>query len=143
MLAFSDLQTEIAAEFIKNGMAVMTYNQRDDAGVLLMIRRLGATVGTSGKAEALALRYEKRLMDLRMAQKPVDRQRVYFEEWYSPMITGIQWVSELIEIAVGTHVFSTLASNEFATNCVVSAEEVIEATPDIIIASWCGKKVGP
>ena len=94
----------------------MTYNQRDVSGILAMIRHLGATVGASGRAEALALRYEKRLMDLQMAQKPVGRRRVYFEEWDSPMITGIKWVSELIEIAGGTDVFSTLSSNEFATD---------------------------
>ena len=143
VLAFSDLQAEIAAELIKNSVAVMTYNQRDVAGILAMIRHLGATVGASGKAEALALRYEKRLMDLRVAQKPIDRQRIYFEEWDSPMITGIKWVSELIEIAGGTDVFSKLASNESATDRVVTSEEIIEAAPDIIIASWCGKKVRP
>ena len=90
MLAFSDLQAEIAAELIKNSVTVMTYNQRDVAGILAMIRHLGATVGASSKAEALALRYKKRLRDPRMAKKPVDRRRVYFEEWDSPMITGIK-----------------------------------------------------
>ena len=70
----------------------MTYNQRDVGGILAMIRHLGATFVASIKAQAFALRYEKRLMDLPMAQKPVGRQRAYFEEWDSPMITGIKWV---------------------------------------------------
>ena len=141
VLAFSDLQAEIAAELIKNGVAVMTYNQRDIGGILAMIRHLGATVGAGIKAEELASSYEKRLADLRTVSKTNVRPRVYFEEWDSPMITGIKWVSELIEIAGGTDVFSRLSSNEAATDRIVTSEEVIQAAPDIIIASWCGKKV--
>ena len=135
VLAFADLQAEIAAELITNGVAVMTYNQRDIAGILSMIRHLGATVGASVEAEALALSYEKRLVDLRLGQKPVDRPRVYFEEWDTPMINGIKWVSELIEKAGGTDVFSTLSSNESVTDRVVTPARVIEAAPDVIIAS--------
>ena len=141
VLAFSDLQAEIAAELIKNGVAVMTYNQRDITGILAMIRHLGSTVGVGDKAEALALSYEKRLTDLRAKKNTNNRPRVYFEEWDSPMITGIKWVSELVEMAGGTDVFSSLSSNESATDRVVTSEKVIEAAPDIIIASWCGKKV--
>ena len=69
VLTFSDLQAEIAAELIKNGVAVMTYNQRDTVGILAIIRHLGATVGVGDKAEALALSYEKHLTDLRAVQK--------------------------------------------------------------------------
>lgn len=143
VLAFSDLQAEIAAELIKNGVAVMTYNQRDIAGILAMIRHLGATVGVGSKAEELASSYENRLTDLRSVQKTVGRPRVYFEEWDVPMITGIKWVSELVEIAGGTDVFSTHSANEAATDRIVTSEEVIAAAPDVIIASWCGKKVRP
>jgi len=57
------------------------------------------------------------------------------------MITGIKWVSELIEIAGGVDVFSGLSSNEAATDRIVSSQQVIRAAPDIIVASWCGKKV--
>ena len=121
----------------------MTYNQRDIIGILSMIRHLGSTVGVGDKAEALALSYEKRLAELRAEKKNNNRPRVYFEEWNSPMITGIKWVSELIEIAGGTDVFATLSSNESAIDRVVTSERVIEAAPDIIIASWCGKKVRP
>ena len=102
VLAFSDLQAEIVADLIKNGVAVMAYNQRDIAGILSMIRHLGATVGVGEKAESLASSYEKRLADLRNLERHDVRPRVYFEEWDSPMITGIKWVSELVEIAGGT-----------------------------------------
>ena len=141
VLAFSDLQAEIAAELIKSGVAVMTYNQRDIAGILSMIRHLGATVGAGDKAEKLASSYEERLDYFRTKKNYVDRPRVYFEEWDSPMITGIKWVSEIIELAGGQDIFLELSGNEAATDRIVTTEQVIKASPDIIIASWCGKKV--
>ena len=143
VLAFSDLQAEIAAKLIKNGIAVMTYNQRDIGGILAMIRHLGATVGVAKTAEKLASSYERRLLNLRNKKKAAARPLVYFEEWDSPMITGIKWVSELIEIAGGVDVFSELSSNEAATDRIVTSQQVIKAAPDIIVASWCGKKVRP
>ena len=141
VLSFSDLQADIAAELIKSGVAVMAYNQRDIAGILAMIRHLGAIVGVGDNAEELASSYEKRLNGNQIEKKYVDRPRVYFEEWDAPMITGIKWVSELIEIAGGQDVFSELSSNEAATDRIVTSQQVINASPDIIVASWCGKKV--
>ena len=80
-------------------------------------------------------------MDLRNAKKAIAEPQVYLEEWDSPVITGIKWVSELIEIAGGVDVFSERSSNEAATDRIVSSQQVIKAAPDIIVASWCGKKV--
>ena len=143
VLAFSDLQADIVAELIKSGLAVITYNQRDIAGILAMIRHLGATVGVGDKAEELASSYEKRLDDLQSKKNYVDRPRVYFEEWDSPMITGIKWVSEIIEVAGGQDIFFELAGNEAAIDRIVTSQQVINASPNIIVASWCGKKVRP
>ena len=66
--------------------------------------------------------------------------RVYFEEWDNPMISGIRWVSELIEAAGGIEVFPDLSARKNAKDRVVSAADVIAARPDIIVGSWCGKK---
>ena len=71
------------------------------------------------------------------------RPRVYFEEWDEPMISGIGWVSELVEIAGGIDVFKALSTNKGAKERIVSSEQVIAAKPDIVIASWCGKKFAP
>ena len=87
-----DLVRAFSAELIKNSVAVKTGNQRDITGILAMISHLGATVGASGKAEALLLRHEKRLMDLLMAQELIDRRSVDYEGSGSPMSTGIKWV---------------------------------------------------
>ncbi|MDJ0992672.1 MAG: cobalamin-binding protein [Dinoroseobacter sp.] len=143
VLTFSDLQADIAAELIRAGVTVMAYNQRDVAAILAMIRHLGATVGQEKQADQLANRLEQRLGQIAAAAKRKTRPRVYFEEWDDPMISGIAWVSELIEIAGGQDVFPELACEAGATRRIVTSEQVIAAQPDVILASWCGKKVRP
>src|SRR5882757_7156272 len=130
VLTFSDLQADIAATLIRHGVAVHAFNQRDLAGIFAMIRTLGALVGVSEKAEALAGALER-------------RPRVYFEEWDEPMIAGIGWVSELVAAAGGVDVFARLAERKSARDRIVSAHDVIAAAPDIIVGSWCGKKFVP
>src|SRR5688572_16211095 len=102
VLTFSDLQADIAAQLIRKNVAVHAFNQRDVAGILAMIRTLGALVGASPKAEALARSLEQRLTQAReRATLQAKRPRIYFEEWDEPMISGIGWVSELVEAAGG------------------------------------------
>ena len=144
VLTFSDLQADIAAELIRKGVAVHAFNQRDIAGIFAMIRTLGALVGASGKAEQLAQSLEANLDRAReRAAKLPHKPRVYFEEWDEPMISGIGWVSELIEAAGGIDVFKELATHKSAKERIVTAEQVIAAQPDIVIGSWCGKKFVP
>ncbi len=102
VLTFSDLQADIAAALIRNNIAVHAFNQRDIAGILTMIRTLGALVGAVDKAGALAASLTQRLETMR-AQTAARalRPKVYFEEWDDPMIGGIGWVSELIAVAGG------------------------------------------
>ena len=142
-MTFSDLQAAIAAELIRQGVAVVAYNQRDTAGILAMIRHLGATVGQAEKAEDLAKSFEDRLAVIATAASSKRRPVVYFEEWDDPMISGIKWVAELIEIAGGREAFPDHANEGAATNRIVTSEQVIAVAPDIILASWCGKKVRP
>ena len=138
VLAFSDLQADIAAELIRRNVAVHAFNQRDIAGILDMIRALGALVGAAGKADALVETLERRLAAA-LARHP----RVYFEEWDEPMISGIRWVAELIEIAGGEDVFPALSRRKNARDRIVCTDELIAAKPDIIVGSWCGKKFVP
>jgi iron complex transport system substrate-binding protein len=144
VLTFSDLQADIAAELIRRNIAVHAFNQRDIAGIFAMIRTLGALVGAIEKAEALAVSLEDRLDEVRERSALLPRRpRVYFEEWDEPMISGLKWVSELIETAGGIEVFPALANNKNAKDRIVAVSAVIEAAPDIIIGSWCGKKFVP
>ena len=143
VLTFSDLQASIVAELITLGVTVMAYNQRDIAGILTMIRHLGALVGAEARAEALAKEYERRLIQIAEKSYQKTPPLVYFEEWDEPMITGIKWVSELVEIAGGRDIFPQLAMQKAAKDRFVTSEQVIKAAPNIILASWCGKKVRP
>jgi len=144
VLTFSDLQADIVAALIRANVAVHAFNQRDVAGILAMIRTLGALTGATAKAEALAASLAARVEASRerAAQLP-RRPRVYFEEWDAPMISGIGWVSELIEAAGGIEVFPQLAGKKNAKDRIVTADDVIAAKPDIIVGSWCGKKFVP
>src|ERR1044071_967824 len=125
VLAFSDLQADIAAELIRRNIAVHAFNQRDVAGIFAMIRALGALVGAPMKAETLASTLEDRLDAAReRAEKLKHRPRVYFEEWDDPMISGLRWVAELIEIAGGIEVFPELSRAKNAKDRIVSPQQV-------------------
>jgi iron complex transport system substrate-binding protein len=144
VLTFSDLQADIVAELIRANVAVHAFNQRDVAGIFDMIRTLGALVGVPNKADAVVDELTMRVdavheRALRLPHRP----RVYFEEWDAPMISGLGWVSELIETAGGIEVFPQLAARKNAKDRIVSESQVIAALPDIIIGSWCGKKFVP
>jgi iron complex transport system substrate-binding protein len=142
VLAFSDLQANIVADLVRAGVAVHVFNQRDIAGIFAMIRTLGGLIGEVGKADALASQFEKRLERI-AATRRGNRPRVYFEEWDDPLISGIGWVSELIAIAGGEDIFPDLAKAKAAKDRIVTPEMVVAANPDVILASWCGKKVVP
>lgn len=143
VLTFSDLQADIAAELIRAGIAVTAYNQRDIAGILAMIQHLGAMVGRARRAARLVDHYQQRLAKIAALSAGCPPVRVYFEEWDEPMISGIHWVSELVQIAGGTDIFPDLAVQAAAKDRFVTSEQVIAAAPDVILASWCGKKVRP
>lgn len=143
VFTFSDLQADIAAELIRASVAVHAFNQRDVTGILAMVRTVGALVGAAEKAEALARTYEARLNEVAVSARGRPRPRVYFEEWDDPLISGIGWVSELIEIAGGIDIFSSLRTQRAANGRIVTSDAVIGAAPDLILASWCGKKVVP
>ena len=141
VFTFSDLQADIAATLIREGVDVHAFNQRTVAQILDMIRTLGALVGAADRADRLAGEFELGITEAqRSAAQLPRRPRVYFEEWDDPMISGIGWVSELVEAAGGIDVFADRRSGKSAKDRFVSAEEVIEREPDIIIGSWCGKK---
>ena len=144
ILAFSDLQADIAAQLIRRGHTVVTFNQRSVAEILRMIRMLGGLVGLPAEANALASTLESGLDRIREAAARLPRRpKVFFEEWDTPLISGIQWVEELVEIAGGDPVFPDLRHAGLAKDRIVSSDRVRDAQPDVIFASWCGKKVRP
>ena len=72
------------------------------------------------------------------------RPRTFFEEWDDPLISGIRWVSELIELAGGEDCFPELARQPLGRDRIIADPvEVTRRAPDIVLGSWCGKKFRP
>lgn len=145
VIAFSDLQADIVRELIRAGVEVHVFNQRSIAGILRMIRTLAALVDRSRAGDRLVADLQDRLDAVRMrARERSLHPRVYFEEWNDPLISGIRWVSELIEVAGGEDCFAEESLRQAAPERAISdPAEVIRRAPDIIIGSWCGKKFRP
>ncbi len=144
VLAFSDLQADLCAELIRRGLTVVCFNQRSVAEILRMIETIGALVGVPEKGRALAEELRQGLLELRAEASGLPRRPVvYFEEWYEPLISGIRWVGELIEIAGGRECFPELKEFQDARRRIVDPAEVIRRNPDLIVGSWCGRKFRP
>lgn len=143
IIGFSDIQADLARDLIKHHEQVIVYNQRSIQDILDVVISVGRLVGREQGARALAQGYLANLKRAEAETRAMARRpRVYFEEWPDePTITGIRWVSELVEFAGGEDIFADRAGGKGAKDRVVSHEEVIAARPDIIIGSWCGKPV--
>jgi iron complex transport system substrate-binding protein len=145
VLGFSDLQADIAADLVREGIEVHVFNQRSVADILRMIRQLGGMVGREAATAVLVERLEAGLEDVRRAAARLARRpRVYFEEWDQPQISCIRWVSELIGIAGGEDCFPELAVKPLGRDRIIADPgEVPRRRPDMILGSWCGKKFRP
>jgi iron complex transport system substrate-binding protein len=142
VLGFSDLQADIAADLIRAGLAVHVFNQRSVEEILAFIRLLGGMVGAQLRAEQLVMSLRAGLDRARKSAALLPRRpRVYFEEWDQPLICGIRWVAELVEIAGGEDCFPELSMQPQGRGRIIADPlEVVRRAPDIMIASWCGKK---
>jgi iron complex transport system substrate-binding protein len=145
VVGFSDIQSEIAQALIKAGVEVWISNHRSVGGILSYVRRLGALVGASGRAERYASELEARVDSVRARAAALPRRpRVYFEEWDEPQISAIRWVSELIGIAGGDDVFPERAACALGRDRILADPlEVVRRAPDVILGSWCGKRFRP
>lgn len=144
VIGFSDIQADIARDLIKAGVEVWIANHRTVEGILSYVLRLGAMVGAADRAEEYVLGLRRHLEEVgRAAAGLAFRPRVYFEEWDDPLITGIAWVAELIRIAGGEDVFPEKSVRPLAVDRIVQPAEVVERDPDLIVASWCGKRFRP
>lgn len=139
VIGYSDIQANIAHELIAKGVSVFISNHRSVEEILQYIVQVGSWVGKTTQSIALVENIRQKIQQ----QSPTFaiRPKVYFEEWYDPIITSIRWVSELIELAGGEYIFKELAVESLAKDRIIAdPEEVVRRNPDIILASWCGKK---
>ncbi len=141
VLGFSDLQKDIARDLVAAGLTVLILNQRSLAETAQAIRIVGGTLGLQPAGEAVAEQFEWMVESVRGLGAALPRRpRVFFEEWDDPLISGIRWVSELIDAAGGEDIFPELQERKVATDRIVSPDEVVRRDPELIVASWCGKK---
>ena len=142
VLAFCDVQADITRQLVLSGLNVLNFNQRSVSEILDMIGLLARIVGKVVEGNELVEKLRQGMDEIACsAAKLARRPRVYFEEWNDPLISGIKWVEELVEIAGGQPVFPELGSCKKARDRVVDPAEVVRRDPEIIFGSWCGKKV--
>ena len=144
-IGFSDLQADICRDLAKAGVAVHLFNQRSIAGILQMITVVAALVQRESAGRLLVAELQSKIDIARSrAAQWTRRPTIYFEEWDEPLMSGIGWVSEVIELAGGTDAFSELSRHQGARDRIIAdPTEVVRRRPDIIIGSWCGKKFRP
>jgi iron complex transport system substrate-binding protein len=141
VVGFSDLQAEVARDLVRRGIPVLVTNQRSVAEILQTVRLVTAAVGRAEAGEALAAELEAGLARVADAATALPRRpRVFFEEWPDPLIAGIRWVSELLELAGAEDVCAETRASHAAKGRIVAPEEVARRTPEAVVASWCGKK---
>lgn len=142
VFAFSDLQADIARELIRRGVTVFTFNQRSVTEILQMILTVGRIVGCAEKAARLVTRLQSGLDEIQHSTRRFPhRPKVFFEEWNDPLISGIRWVEELIELAGGEPLYPELRHHKVAKDRILNASDVAAHNPEVVIASWCGRAV--
>ena len=142
LITYSDVQADISREASLRGLTVLNCNQRSLSEIYDTIAMLSRILGKGAEGDSLIASYRFGLHEIAITvAKFSDHPRVYFEEWNDPLISGIQWVEELIEIAGGEPIFPELRACRKARDRAVSWESVVERNPDVILASWCGMKV--
>ena len=144
VLAFSDLQADISAELIRRGVAVLTLNQRSIEEIFDMILLLGRVVDCGERAASLVERLRGDLDAIRASASRLEhRPSVFFEEWNDPLISGIRWVDELVEVAGGKTLFPELRDEPLAKHRILDPARVAARNPEIVIGSWCGVRFNP
>jgi iron complex transport system substrate-binding protein len=145
VFGFSDLQADIAAHLVKQGVQVTVFNQRSVEEIISVLYQVAAMVGRADDGLKLLEGMRARLLAIETAGRALPRRpRVFFEEWDEPHISAIRWVSELVGMAGGDDIFPELAVQSLGKDRIVAdGAEIVRRNPDIVIGSWCGKKFRP
>jgi iron complex transport system substrate-binding protein len=142
VFGFSDLQADIAAALIRAGVSVTVFNQRSVDEIFSMLYQVAAMVGQAEQGLERLHQMRANLDEIKKSAASFKRRpKIYFEEWDEPHISAIRWVSELMRIVGGDDCFSELAQMPMGKDRIIAdGQSIINAAPDIIIGSWCGKK---
>jgi iron complex transport system substrate-binding protein len=91
---------------------------------------IAGAVGAGDRGDEVIVNMRTQIELVRAKTTALPRLRVFCEEWGRPLIASQAWVAELVDAAGG----------EFlgAPGRQISAEEVAQLNPDVLIAAWCG-----
>jgi iron complex transport system substrate-binding protein len=138
VLGYSDVQADLAAALIRAGATVLITNQRTLEETKAAMRMVGGAIGRATATEGVIAEFERELHALR--REPGSGPRIYFEEWPDPVVTGIAWVGELIELLGGTDIYADRRGRA-AKERSATDDETRERRPEVVVGSWCGKPV--
>jgi len=142
VLAYSDLQADIVHDLVKSGVPVLATSQTTISEIRDAILLIARVLGRESEGLVLLNEFDQACETISKSARSLPyRPKVFFEEWNDPIITGIGWVGDMIEIAGGENVFADVSNSKHAKDRILNDSDVIEKNPDVIIASWCGKKV--
>ncbi|WP_016760359.1 cobalamin-binding protein, partial [Leptospira weilii] len=141
IIGFSDIQANLAKDLISEGLNVLVTNQRTISEIFDTLLLLGSIVNKRNETQKLIEGWKRKLDEIQKRYLSRSRVSVFFQEWDEPIISGISWVSESIELAGGKDCFEYLKKKSLAKDRIISASDVAKANPDIYIGSWCGKPV--
>jgi iron complex transport system substrate-binding protein len=117
---------------------VLTLNPSTIYDVIADVVRIGDAAGRSAEAYSLATQLRDRLDAVRIRVQGIPYcPRVVCIEWLSPLYIAGHWVPEMVQLAGGKDVLAQPGSS----SRVVTWDEIIAATPDVLIVMPCGFSV--
>lgn len=140
ILGFSDIQADLAKELIQNGHNVLITNQRSVEEIFNVIEWIGNLLNKKKETENLIQKWKEKLEHYKKITQQKQKKKVLFIEWDEPLISGIQWVEEILEILNLEPIFPELKYKKSAKERIIEKEEVIQRNPEILLICLCGKK---
>ena len=140
IIGFSDIQAEFAKNLILQGQTVLIFNQRSISEIFTALYTIGKIVSKESLANEWICKWKNQIEIWKEEANLIkNKKKIFFQEWDEPIITSIEWVSEAIQLAGGINIFSELEKEKSASKRIVTAQDVADKNPDLIIGSWCGK----
>lgn len=128
-----DLGTALAR--MQSPPDVLSLHPQTLAGVWDDIREIGKATRRVAEADQLATELARRVAKIEaLVANATSRPRVACLEWLDPIYIGGHWVPEMVACAGGTDLFGKPGTPSFR----VTAQQVIDAQPEVIVVMQCG-----
>lgn len=130
VLASVPYKIEALTEIMKSGSRFLGFAPKCLADIFADIATIARIMGAEARGLELIAGMQAEIEAVRSTVSGDTKPLVYCEEWGKPLILSQRWVAELVEAAGGTFLGQP--------GTQISAEDVISANPDVIVAAWCG-----